>query len=226
MANILLIRENDSNDIAWRPTMKDLDLTGLVSARICHDLASPIGALVNGADLISELEPGTAADELALVAQSARRAAAILKFHRLAFGSTGDAEARMSHRELHSRVEQVLTSPRVSLEWEPAENGEISVPAARLAALMLLTARAALGRGGVLAMIPGSKRDLSMVVRATGPQIRLTNEQRRYLAGDLDADLPSRQVEFALMVPVARHAGAQVRLDVSETALTLEAAPV
>lgn len=205
--------------------MKDLDLAGLVSARICHDLASPIGALINGADLITELEPGTAADELALVAQSARRAAAILKFHRLAFGSTGDPEARMSHSELHGRVEQVLTSPRISLDWEPAENGEISIPAARLAALMLLAARAVLGRGGVLTLIPGAQRDLPLIVRAAGPQIRLSDEQRRYLSGELDSGLSSRQVEFALMVPVARRAGAQVHLDEGEAALTLEAAP-
>ncbi len=206
--------------------MKDLDLTGLVSARICHDLASPIGALINGADLIGELEPGTAADELALVAQSARRAAAILKFHRLAFGSTGDPEARMSHRELHSRVEQVLTGPRISLEWEPAENGEISVPAARLAALMLLVARAVLGRGGVLSLMSGPERDLPLIVRATGQQIRLSDEQRRYLSGEWDGDLPSHQVELALMVPVARRAGAQVLLEESEETLTLEAKPV
>ena len=58
--------------------MNDFDLAGLVSARICHDLASPLGAVVNGAELIAELPPGEAGDELKLVAQSTGRAAALL----------------------------------------------------------------------------------------------------------------------------------------------------
>ena len=65
--------------------MNDTELAGIVCARICHDLVSPVGAMVNGADLIGELGTADASDELALVAQSARRAAAMLKFHRMEF---------------------------------------------------------------------------------------------------------------------------------------------
>ena len=62
------------------------ELAGTVCTRICHDLVSPVGAVVNGADLIDELGVADAKDEMAMIAQSARRAAAMLKFHRLAFG--------------------------------------------------------------------------------------------------------------------------------------------
>ncbi len=42
--------------------MTENALAGLVCARICHDLSSPVGALVNGIDLIRELAPGGAAE--------------------------------------------------------------------------------------------------------------------------------------------------------------------
>ena len=32
----------------------DLDLAALVSARLCHDLAGPVGAVNNGAELLAE----------------------------------------------------------------------------------------------------------------------------------------------------------------------------
>ena len=38
--------------------MTDTELAGLVCARLCHDLVNPIGAVLNGTDLIQELGPG------------------------------------------------------------------------------------------------------------------------------------------------------------------------
>ena len=93
------------------------ELAGIVCARICHDLVSPVGAVVNGADLIRELGTADAAEEMAMVEQSARRAAALLKFHRLAFGAVGDPAAVLTRAQLCERAEDVLAGPRVQLAW-------------------------------------------------------------------------------------------------------------
>ena len=76
--------------------MSQTELADIVCARVCHDLVGPVGAVVNGADLIAEIGLANAEDEMAMVAQSARRAAAMLKFHRLAFGPVGDSTATLS----------------------------------------------------------------------------------------------------------------------------------
>ena len=75
------------------------DLAGLVSARICHDLISPIGAAGNGLKLLS-LAGQTAAQnspEMALITASLAQAQARLQFFRLAFGAA-DAGSDFAHK--------------------------------------------------------------------------------------------------------------------------------
>ncbi len=64
-----------------------LTLVQLLCTRLCHDLAGPIGAVNTGAELLEDMsgEP-VDAETLALLADSARSAAARLKALRLAMG--------------------------------------------------------------------------------------------------------------------------------------------
>ena len=205
--------------------MNDFDLAGLVSARICHDLASPLGAVVNGAELIAELPPGEAGDELKLVAQSTGRAAALLAFLRLAFGSVGDPDARMPLAELKARAEKVLTSPRITLEWSPDAGIDIAVTLARIAALMMLTARAALPRGGVLKVTTSQTGDLPVTIQATGQHAGLSDDQRGWLTGGTGAPPEPRQGEFALIGLAAARAGARIELTEGAEAVRFTALP-
>ncbi len=67
--------------------------------------------MVNGTDLISEVGTANATEEMAMVAQSARRAAALLKFHRLAFGTAGDPNAMLTRDQLCERPWMCLWAP-------------------------------------------------------------------------------------------------------------------
>ncbi|HMR60143.1 MAG TPA: histidine phosphotransferase, partial [Amaricoccus sp.] len=61
------------------------DLSALVSARLCHDLISPMGAIRNGMELL-QMAPGEAqSPEHALIADSLETALAKLRYFRLAF---------------------------------------------------------------------------------------------------------------------------------------------
>jgi len=192
--------------------MKETELAGVVCARICHDLASPVGAIVNGADLIGELAGADASEELALVEQSARRAAAMLQFHRLAFGLPRDTDARVTRIELGTRIGEVLGSPRITI-GAPCPNGTaLPMPVARLIALMALAARTMLGARGELQLLLPPEEALPASVIATGPKLAATAEQRGWLRGS-NPELPdSRQVEFALLGPAAAAAGARLEL--------------
>ena len=61
------------------------NITALVAARMCHDLASPIGAIGNGVELV-ELTGKTLGQEGELVKASVNAAVAKLKHFRIAFG--------------------------------------------------------------------------------------------------------------------------------------------
>jgi hypothetical protein len=61
------------------------DITALVTARICHDLASPIGAIGNGVELV-ELRGNSLGEEGELVKASVNATVAKLKLFRIAYG--------------------------------------------------------------------------------------------------------------------------------------------
>ena len=65
-----------------------LDLAALLCSRVCHDLISPVGAIVNGIEVMEE-DKGeeTKASALDLIKKSAYQASAKLRFCRLAFGA-------------------------------------------------------------------------------------------------------------------------------------------
>jgi histidine phosphotransferase ChpT len=69
----------------------DLRILELLTARLCHELSGPIGAVGNGAELLAEDAPDFVRDTLTLVQDSARVAAVRLRFYRLCYGFGGDA---------------------------------------------------------------------------------------------------------------------------------------
>ena len=76
-----------------------LDITALVTARMCHDLASPIGAIGNGVELV-ELQGKSLGQEGELVKASLNAAVAKLKLFRIAFG--------------HFHAEEMLNAAEIS----------------------------------------------------------------------------------------------------------------
>src|SRR5271169_3971890 len=69
----------------------DLRLLALLSARLCHELSAPIGAVGNGVELLGENDPDFSSEAWALVQDNARRAANQLRFYRFCYGFGGDA---------------------------------------------------------------------------------------------------------------------------------------
>jgi histidine phosphotransferase ChpT len=194
--------------------MIDANLAGVVCARICHDLANPVGAIVNGADLVREVGLADAARELALLDQSAQRAAALLTLHRLAFGSRRDQGTALDLSQLHGHIIKVLSGPRVSLTWNASRNREVSGAEARLITLMALAGRAMLGMTGELTVTCPDTAALAVSIAAKGPKAAVTAPQRDWLTGSSEALPDSRQIEFAL-IPAAL-ADARARLEILE----------
>src|SRR4051812_27822118 len=70
--------------------LESLDLAALLCSRVCHDLISPVGAIVNGLEVLEEEnDEETKTFALDLIKRSARTASAKLQFCRLAFGAAG-----------------------------------------------------------------------------------------------------------------------------------------
>lgn len=138
-------------------------LSELVSARLCHDLISPMGAIGNGLELL-QIAEGPAGAELALVNDSLATALAKLRFYRVAFGPA-DAQARQSLEEA-AQITDAMFHGRFAVSWEPGTH-DLGRPLVRLAYLAILCLEKTLPMGGTVR------------VAATGDAIALRVDGRR-----------------------------------------------
>ncbi|QRG04930.1 histidine phosphotransferase [Xanthobacter dioxanivorans] len=151
-----------------------LDLGALLCSRVCHDVISPVGAIVNG---IEVLEDEDAADmrevALDLIAKSARQASARLQFTRLAFGAAGSAGARLDLGDAEQVVRAVIEDSRTAIEWTlPRE----LLPKNRVKLLLnlVLLAGTTVPRGGVIRVSAQGEGDATgFTLASTGVSARI-----------------------------------------------------
>src|SRR5881394_2472050 len=132
-------------------SLEALDLAALLCSRVCHDLISPTGAIVNGLEVLDEEESDqeTKSFALDLIKKSARTASARLQFCRLAFGASGSAGAAIDTGDAEQVARGLLCDERTKLEWHATR---VLMPKnkVKLALNLCLIAAAAIPRGGVI----------------------------------------------------------------------------
>lgn len=148
-------------------------LVGLVGSRIAHDLASPIGAIANGVELLG-LTGFDDSPELALIASSVENASARIKLFRIAFGAASAGQT-VSQAEINALTAPANGERKLEIDWRIA--GDIARTDAKLAFLGLMCLETAMPWGGRAAV----SRD--------GGHLRITGQADRL---NLDPDLWDR----------------------------------
>jgi histidine phosphotransferase ChpT len=137
-----------------------LDLAALLCSRVCHDLISPTGAIVNGLEVLEEEESDqeTKSFALALIKKSARTASARLQFCRLAFGAAGSAGAQVDVGDAHAMACAFLEDDKTKLAWNLPR---VLLPKnrAKLLLNLLLIASQTIPRGGTIRVDPVGEGD-------------------------------------------------------------------
>ena len=168
------------------PRMKSHEFASLLCSRLCHDLLSPVGALNNGVELLTdEHDPEMRARCLDLLGESARASANKLKFFRLAFGAAGGFGDEVDTREARVAIEGLFGGDgRIQLGWM-VDEPVMGKSALKVLLNLVLIAGDALVRGGRLDV--GAERHekgLDIVARAEGPRIVLDPELKHALMGE------------------------------------------
>ena len=98
--------------------LEALDLAALLCSRVCHDLISPIGAIVNGLEVLDEAkDEETKTFALDLIKKSAKNASARLQFCRLAFGAAGSAGAQIDLGDAENVARGFIEDDKIKLAW-------------------------------------------------------------------------------------------------------------
>jgi histidine phosphotransferase ChpT len=152
-------------------------------SRVCHDLISPVGAIVNGLEVLEEdKDEETRAFALELIEKSAHQASARLQFCRLAFGAAGSAGAQIETADAEQLSRGLFEDEKIKITWTIA-GGLRPKNQVKLLLNMLLIAAAAIPRGGTLTVDP-TDGDLGFRVTGAGPNARLTTTTADLLAGN------------------------------------------
>ena len=204
--------------------MNDLDFAALLVSRVCHDLVSPVGAVVNGLEILEDERDATMrADALRLVASSAEQAAARLQFARIAFGAAGSAGAELDLTEVGRIVQGLLRSSKVEVDWRAAT---VNWPKdwAKLLMNAALLAADSLPRGGTVKVdTSGDASAPGFTIRAAGQGARLLEEVEKAARGEPNGPVDGRSIQAYLTHKLARTLNAGLTLAASENQLELVA---
>lgn len=201
-------------------------LAASVSSRICHDLVSPVGAIVNGVDLVRELGGGEHSEAIGMIGQSAERASALLQLYRIAFGTAEPGAQGIARGTLAEHSAVLFAPPRIVLEWQGREGPALPRPEARLLTLLMLCARSILGMRGSIHLRTGARAALPLSLEVTAEIWSSTAESLALLEGAAhEGRVSPRTVEFVLACDAARALGARLEVRQAEGRVTIGAEP-
>jgi len=161
-----------------------LDLAALLCSRVCHDLISPVGAIVNGLEVMEDdNDQETKAFAMDLIKKSVRQASAKLQFCRLAFGAAGSAGAQIDLGDAEKVARGFLEDEKTKITWNLPR---LLLPKNRVKLLlnMLLIAGQSIPRGGQIQVDPiGNGETMSFRISATGSYAKVPQAVPDLLAG-------------------------------------------
>ncbi|MFZ5693575.1 MAG: histidine phosphotransferase ChpT [Pseudomonadota bacterium] len=165
-------------------TLESLDLAALLCSRVCHDLISPVGAIVNGLEVMEDdNDQETKAFAMDLIKKSVRQASAKLQFCRLAFGAAGSAGAQIDLGDAEKVARGFIEDDKTRIAWNLPR---ALMPKNRVKLLlnMILIAGQSIPRGGQITVDPlGEGETMSFRISATGNYAKVPQAVPELLAG-------------------------------------------
>ncbi len=198
--------------------MNELDFSAYLVSRVCHDLVSPLGAVVNGLEVLEdERDAAMRADALKIVASSAAQALARIQFMRIAFGAAGSAGAELDLGEIGRLVSGLFSGSKITLEWDVA-NVHWPKDWAKLLMNATLLAADCLPRGGAVKVVSsGDAASPAFRIRATGSHARVLEEVEKAVRGEANSGATdARGVQPFLTHKLARALNAGLTLTAGE----------
>jgi histidine phosphotransferase ChpT len=203
--------------------MNDIEFSALLVSRVCHDLVGPLGAVVNGLEVLEdERDAAMRADALKIVTSSAAQALARLQFMRIAFGAAGSAGAELDLGEVNRLVAGLLEGGKVVFDWA---SPHVNWPKdwAKLLMNTALIAADCLPRGGTVRVEIGEDpAAMGFKITATGQGARITEGVERTLRGDVP-EHDARGVQPALTYSLAKGLNAGLTVSAREGRVELVA---
>jgi histidine phosphotransferase ChpT len=191
-----------------------MDLAALLCSRVCHDVISPVGAIINGLEVLEDEKEGEMREyALDLIKKSAAAASARLQFCRLAYGAAGSAGAAIDTGDAENVTRGLINNDRTKLVWNAARQ-YAPKNKVKLVLNLCLIALAIIPRGGAITVnLTGEGETLEVQVEANGANARLAHGIGALISGEPEGgavDAHSIQAYYTGLV--GRSCGLDVRV--------------
>ncbi len=170
-------------------SLEALDLAALLCSRVCHDLISPVGAIVNGIEVLEEeKDESTKEFALDLIKRSAATASAKLQFCRIAFGAAGSAGAQIDLGDAETITRGFMEDDKTKIAWN-LPRALLAKNRVKLLLNMLIIAGQAIPRGGKITVDPiGAGDSVGFKVSAAGTNAKIPPAVPPLLTGELGGE--------------------------------------
>jgi histidine phosphotransferase ChpT len=172
--------------MADRVELEALDLAALLCSRVCHDIISPVGAIINGLEVLDE-DNGEEMRKFAfdLIRRSAGQASAKLQFARLAFGAAGSTTAEIDLGDAEKVATGYMEGEKAEFSWS-APRVLMAKNRVKLLLNLVLLAIAAVPRGGSIKVVIEGEADApTFTLRSSGPSARVPPAFEKLVPGDI-----------------------------------------
>ncbi|HMK80228.1 MAG TPA: histidine phosphotransferase family protein [Xanthobacteraceae bacterium] len=194
-------------------TLEALDLAALLCSRVCHDLISPVGAVVNGIEVMEDdADEQTKTFALELIRKSAATASARLQFCRLAFGAAGSAGASIDTGDAEGVARGMMEDDKVKITWTLPR---VLLPKNRVKLLLnlMVLAGGTIPRGGSLTVEPIGQGDtMGFKVTSSGLNARIPAAVPALVAGQAESPVDAHAIQPFYTGLLARACGMTVTL--------------
>jgi histidine phosphotransferase ChpT len=208
-------------------SLTPLDLAALLCSRVCHDVISPVGAIVNGLEVLDgEEDEEMRSVAMELIKKSAMSASARLQFCRLAFGAAGSFGATIDTGDAEKVARDIFATGRTDLQWN-FDRRMASRASVKLLLNLCLIANSAVPRGGVIAVdISGEDNALAMRVEAKGTNAKLSHSAADFLTNPVPNEaVDGHSIQFYFTTLLARECQATLSVSTAPDTVTLAVAP-
>jgi histidine phosphotransferase ChpT len=208
-------------------SLTSLDLAALLCSRVCHDVISPVGAIINGLEVLDgEQDEEMRAVAMELIKKSAISASARLQFCRLAFGAAGSFGALIDTGDAEKAARDIFANGRMVLQWSEGRR-MASRNSVKLLLNLCLIAASAIPRGGVIGVdISGEDDTMSICVEARGSNARLSHNAADILTNAFPKEtVDGHSIQLYFTTLLARECQATLNVSTSPESVTLTASP-
>ena len=202
-----------------------MDLAALLCSRVCHDVISPVGAIINGLEVLDgEEDAEMRAIAMDLIRKSAASASARLQFCRLAFGAAGSLTAAIDTGDAETAARGLIANEKTAIRWDAARR-LAPKNAVKLMLNLCLVAAGATPRGGVVTVdMTGDGDGLAIRVTAAGPNARLSPIVATVLSGAEPETLDGHSIQPYYTSLLARECGLAIEAIATTESVVLTAA--